>query len=298
MAKKIVAEASTRIHASCDHVWDALVNPQALQQYMFGAQVISDWRKGSSIIWKGEWQGKPYEDHGTILLLEPGHLIQYSHFSPLSGLPDKPENYHTVTVKLNPEGNQTKVDLTQDNNADEDERLHSEKNWEMMLASLKKFIEQPKVLSPGQMPKINPRLERLAKLVGEWNIEAIKGELKQRGHARFDWIERGGFLMEHWDFAPEEMPPAATWIIGSDESSSNFSVLYYDARSVSRVLCMSMEGGTWKMWRDDTQFSQRFTGKFSPDGNTIHVYLEKSFDGVNWMHDFDLVYTRALSSKS
>jgi len=109
---------------------------------MFGTNVVSDWREGSPIIWKGEWQGKPYEDKGKILQFKPKQKIQYNHFSPLSGLPDKPENYHTVTVELSIEDNQTHVLLTQDNNANEEERIHSEKNWEMMLMGLKRFTEQ------------------------------------------------------------------------------------------------------------------------------------------------------------
>ena len=85
-----------------------------------------------------EW----HEDKGVILQLKPGRTLQYSHFSPLSGLPDKPENYHTITIELSANGNQTFVSLTQDNNATEGARAHSEKNWGMMLAALKKFLEQ------------------------------------------------------------------------------------------------------------------------------------------------------------
>ena len=142
MNKNLIAKASININASSEKVWDAFVNPEAIKQYMFGTNVVSDWREGSSIIWKGEWQGKPYEDKGTILQFKPGRKIQYNHFSPLSGLPDKPENYHTVTVELSVKGNQTLVLLTQDNNANQEERLYSEKNWEMMLTGLKKFVEQ------------------------------------------------------------------------------------------------------------------------------------------------------------
>jgi uncharacterized protein YndB with AHSA1/START domain len=71
----------------------------------------------------------------------PGKIIQYSHFSPLSGLPDKPENYHTVTIELTAAGSQTLVSLSQDHNATEEERSHSEQNWGIMLAGLKKFLE-------------------------------------------------------------------------------------------------------------------------------------------------------------
>lgn len=141
MGKNLIAKASISINASSEKVWNALVTPESIKQYMFGTNVVSDWREGSPLIWKGEWQGKPYEDKGTILQFKQGQKIQYSHFSPLSGVPDKPENYHVVTVELSANGNQTRVSLSQDNNANEEERKDSEKNWEMMLTGLKKFVE-------------------------------------------------------------------------------------------------------------------------------------------------------------
>lgn len=53
-----------------------------------------------------------------------------------------PENYHTVTIELSGEGAQTTVKLSQDNNATEEAREHSEKNWQMMLDGLKKLLEK------------------------------------------------------------------------------------------------------------------------------------------------------------
>lgn len=141
MNENLIAKASATINAPSAKVWDALVNPKAIKQYMFGTNVVSDWREGGRITWKGEWQGKSYEDKGLILQLKPGRTIQYTHFSPLSGLPDKPENYHTVTIELSGEGDQTRVSLAQDNNPTEQARKHSEKNWESMLTGLKKFLE-------------------------------------------------------------------------------------------------------------------------------------------------------------
>jgi len=142
MDKNLIARASITINAPSTKVWNALVNPEAIKQYMFGTSVVSDWKKGSPICWKGEWQGKSYEDKGVILQFKPGRTIQYSHFSPLSGLPDRPESYHTVTIELSGEGNQTGVSLAQDNNPTEQARAHSEKNWGIMLTALKKFSEQ------------------------------------------------------------------------------------------------------------------------------------------------------------
>ena len=137
-----IAKAAITINASTDKVWHALTDPGMIKKYMFGTTVISDWKEGSKIIWKGEWEGKHYEDKGKILLFEPKRSLQYSHFSPLSGLHDNPENYHIVTIDLEEKDKQTIVTLTQTNNADEKTKDHSEKNWKMVLASLKKLLEE------------------------------------------------------------------------------------------------------------------------------------------------------------
>jgi uncharacterized protein YndB with AHSA1/START domain len=141
MSKNLIAWASVTIDAPSERVWAALVNPEAIKQYMFGTNVVSDWREGSPILWQGEWQGRSYEDKGVILQLKPGRTLQYTHFSPLSGLPDKPESYHTVTIELSDEGNQTRVSLAQDNNLTEQAREHSEENWQDMLIALKSYLE-------------------------------------------------------------------------------------------------------------------------------------------------------------
>jgi uncharacterized protein YndB with AHSA1/START domain len=131
-----IARATVTIDAPVARVWDALVNPSTIKQYMFGTDVASDWQKGSSITWKGEFQGKKYEDKGTILEIERERKLRYTHSSNLSSGEE-----HTVTVELAPQGRQTVVSLSQDNNPTEEARQHAEKNWEMMLAGLKKIVE-------------------------------------------------------------------------------------------------------------------------------------------------------------
>jgi hypothetical protein len=68
-------------------------------------------------------------------------VFQYTHYSPLSGLPDTPGNYHTVTFELAGEGAGVRLSLSQDNNPTVEAREHSAKGWAMMLATLKKFLE-------------------------------------------------------------------------------------------------------------------------------------------------------------
>lgn len=138
----LVARAETRIYARRNRVWDTLIDPEAVRTYMFGAEVVTDWKQGSPIAWKGVWEGKSYEDRGIILLVVPGQVLRFSHYSPRSGLADTPENYHTVTIELADDGDYTKVVLTQDNNRTAEARDHSRKNWEAMLAGLKSLLEK------------------------------------------------------------------------------------------------------------------------------------------------------------
>lgn len=137
----LVAKASTEIAAPAERVWKALTDPAAIKQYYFGTDLKTTWKVGSPITFKGEWEGRPYEDKGVVKTFDAPRTLAYSHFSPLAGKPDKPENYHNIVVTLAPSGKRTRVTLEQDNNATEDERAHSAKNWEMMLGGLKKFVE-------------------------------------------------------------------------------------------------------------------------------------------------------------
>ena len=146
MNDQLVANASVVIEAPAEEVWAALVDPDLIKQYMFGATVASDWHEGSPITWSGEWEGRSYEDKGMILEFSPHTRLQYTHYSPLTGQPDAPENYHTVTVHLAEEGGWTRVDLSQDNNTTDEDRDHSQQNWQSMLDSLKQLVEKERAM--------------------------------------------------------------------------------------------------------------------------------------------------------
>ena len=141
MSDDLVARASTRIAAPAAAVWRALTDPARVKQYYFGTNLDTDWKPGSPIRWSGEWQGRPYEDRGVVLEIEPERRMKYTHFSPLTGQPDSPENYHTITVDLAPDGDGTRVTLAQDGNADASARDQAQKNWETVLAGLKRHAE-------------------------------------------------------------------------------------------------------------------------------------------------------------
>jgi uncharacterized protein YndB with AHSA1/START domain len=136
-----VAEAEVHIIAPAKQVWAALTDPDLISQYMFGSRVETDWKPGSPITWKGEYDGKSYEDKGEVLDADEPRLLRVTHYSPMSGKPDVPDSYHTVAYQLDEHDGTTHVLLTQDNNASTEEVEHSQRNWQSMLEGLKEVVE-------------------------------------------------------------------------------------------------------------------------------------------------------------
>ena len=141
MNNKFTAKAISTINAPTSKVWEALTKPDLIKQYLFGTEVNTDWQVGSPITYKGEWEGKAYEDKGEILQIEPEKLLVSTFWSSLAGLPDVPENYKTVHYELSPENGGTKLTIIQDNNATQAEADHSEQNWNTVLGGMKKLLE-------------------------------------------------------------------------------------------------------------------------------------------------------------
>ena len=141
MDNKLIAKATTTINASASRVWEAIINPKLIKQYLFGAEVISDWKEGSPIIYKGTYEGKTYEDKGSVLKVEPEKLLLITHWSPLSGSPDTPENYHKVRYEVDAKNGSTQLTITQDNNSTEEEQEQNAKFWKMVLDGMKKLLE-------------------------------------------------------------------------------------------------------------------------------------------------------------
>ncbi len=133
--------ATAFINASPAKVWDALTNPVLIKQYLYGTEATSDWRVGSSISYKGMWEGKPYEDKGTIRELIPEHLLVCTYYSGFSGMPDVPENYWTITYRLVSKDGGTELSITSANVPTQERADHSAKNWESVMGMMKKILE-------------------------------------------------------------------------------------------------------------------------------------------------------------
>src|SRR5215475_1652852 len=96
----LTSTVSVTIEAPPEEVWTALTEPAAIKRWFFGVDTKTDWVPGSPLVHRGELRGEPYEDKGTIVAFEPPTLLIHTHWSPVSGLPDEPENYQEVRWSL------------------------------------------------------------------------------------------------------------------------------------------------------------------------------------------------------
>jgi uncharacterized protein YndB with AHSA1/START domain len=142
MKQNLVATTQITVHAAPTKVWDALTKPALVKKYMMGADVKSDWRVGSALTYTGEYEGKPFEEKGVIQKIEPGKVLQATHFSATSGKEDKPENYSLVTWGLQEKDGGTVVTVSQDSIESEKGVEGAKKNWKGVLEGLKKTVEE------------------------------------------------------------------------------------------------------------------------------------------------------------
>lgn len=56
--KEMIVKNTIAINADAVKVWDVLTNPAQTKKYMFGCETESDWKQGSTLLWKGTYEGK------------------------------------------------------------------------------------------------------------------------------------------------------------------------------------------------------------------------------------------------
>lgn len=156
-------------------------------------------------------------------------------------------------------------------------------------------------ISPPNKANQEAALALLKPLVGSWNFELVVPTQPLTNlwglWSIFDWMENGLFLTWRWGPSRPDFPggtfPSALSIIGYDDTTQLFFVHYFDSLGVYRILDMTIQEKTWKMWMTAPGFSQRFTATFSEESNVITGAWEKSTDHIHWEHDFDMIFTRA-----
>jgi uncharacterized protein YndB with AHSA1/START domain len=140
MDRNLKLTVSETIHAKATKVWNALTDSATIEKFMWGTHATSDWKKGSSLVFEGEYQGKHYREQGTILDVQPEKMIKYTYLA--NGLDDKPENYSIITYQLQQDQNGTALNVTQEGANDEKALEHSKEGWRNMLGTLKQILEK------------------------------------------------------------------------------------------------------------------------------------------------------------
>ncbi len=148
--------------------------------------------------------------------------------------------------------------------------------------------------SERQTPQPARTLKQFDVLVGEWTMVGTHPALPStlHGHSSFEWLREGALLVWHFVWNPGQGIPTGFSIIGHDDAVEPCSMLYTDERGIARIYQMNLARGVWKMWRESLDFSQRMTGSFSDDGNTIAWHGELSRDGSTWETDLSVTFTR------
>lgn len=144
--KSAVAIVTTVFHTDIDQVWNALVDPKLIAQYMLGMQLATDWEEGSPITWEGVWNGRAAHACGRVLQVRHPDLLKYTHIDTTTQAPLK----HTITVELKPVAGTTHLRLTQDNNASLEAARESEVNWTAILDGMKRALGEAPVKKPEE----------------------------------------------------------------------------------------------------------------------------------------------------
>ncbi|MDX1774518.1 uncharacterized protein YndB with AHSA1/START domain [Oceanihabitans sediminis] len=143
MDKNLIASSNINIQSTPKKVWDVLTNPVKIKEYLFGTEVITDWKIGSSIIFQGEYDGQRYKDKGNVIENKKNESLKYDYWSGFSGLEDKPENYSLVTYKIeNLEDNSVNFTWHQQGFSSEEGKCHTEEGLNAMLEKIKELAEE------------------------------------------------------------------------------------------------------------------------------------------------------------
>jgi uncharacterized protein YndB with AHSA1/START domain len=129
------------IDAPVVRVWEALTRPELVKQWQYGADVITDWQKGSSIIYRSEWESNVFEQRGTILDIEPERLVKYTLFAPRPGLEEKPENSFIMTYRVEETDGKTMLTIIQDDPREQQPQEQADEAENTVLDSLKRLVE-------------------------------------------------------------------------------------------------------------------------------------------------------------
>lgn len=137
-----VVERTVEVRARADAIWRVMVDPELGPRWLGGFRFESTWEVGGPFALVGTLNGRAYSEAGTLLRVEPGHVLRFAHWSKLWRIPDIPSNQAVMTLALTTEGDHTRVDLRHELPAAEALAQHSNFFWRGALEQLRRLCEQ------------------------------------------------------------------------------------------------------------------------------------------------------------
>lgn len=131
-----------RIHASPESVFSALTNSEEIPKFFPLKSVESSWKVGDEVLYKGEIEGVPFTDFGTIEKLAYPSEYRYRYWSDNHGTERTEENHLTIDYRVAKSSEGTLLTVIQSNiKSLEMYQLMNEKVWSFLLNALKEYIE-------------------------------------------------------------------------------------------------------------------------------------------------------------
>lgn len=148
--KELIIKNSIEINASIEKVWNVLTNPEMTKIYMFGCKIVTDWKTGSELLWKGSYEGKEMVFvKGFIIDILPPKKLIYSTIDPNSSIEDRIENYLNVTYELKEEKGKTTLIVSQGDysKVENGEKRYKDswnngEGWNPILVQIKELAEK------------------------------------------------------------------------------------------------------------------------------------------------------------
>lgn len=143
----LTVEQEMQIHASAERVWSILTDSLYIRQYMFGCIAESDWKPGSSLLWKGATDGHLYVK-GRVVAIDAPRRLEYTVMGADTELADVPENYLTTVYAIKPRSDGSvylKLSMADFNSVAEGKKRYEDMmaggGWKSILMKVKELAE-------------------------------------------------------------------------------------------------------------------------------------------------------------
>ena len=130
------------IRAKPERVFDALTTSSEIIKYFPLNEIISNWKLGGKVHYKGEVDGNAFTDYGVITEFKRPTAYAYRYWSDNHGTENTPDNHLNISYTLSFINSVTELNLTQSNiKSEEMFNLMDKTVWDMLLSGLKQYIE-------------------------------------------------------------------------------------------------------------------------------------------------------------